>query len=122
MRRSRGRLVLTIVFALLAANALLQVLLALLGRSDDPAALTALQALVGGTGTAAAWGSWSGARWSPFAALAYGIATAALLGVLPALLDLSPDARPGIWTGAAIMLLFGILAARYLRRSTQPGS
>mgnify|MGYP003576425234 CR=1 FL=1 len=30
--------------------------LALLGHSDDPAALTGLQALVGAAGTAAAWG------------------------------------------------------------------
>jgi hypothetical protein len=117
MRRPPGRVVLAVVFALFALNALAQVALVPLGRTDDPAALTALQALIGAAGGAAAWGSWAGRRWAPVAAALYGLATAAMLAALGPLLGLDPDARGGLWGGAAGVLLFGLAAAWYLRRA-----
>ncbi|HEU4631573.1 MAG TPA: hypothetical protein VFS08_17595 [Gemmatimonadaceae bacterium] len=116
MRRSRGRVAFAVVFALLALNAGAQVVLALLHRSDDPSALTTLQALVSVTAAAAAWGSWTVARWAPGAALLYGLVTAAMLVSLEPMLDLPAEARVGLWTGGATVLLFGLWAAWYLRR------
>ena len=117
MRRSRGRIALAAVFALLALNAWAQVALVPLGRSHDPPALMALQALIGGAGAAAAWGSWTGARWAPAAAVGYGIVTAAMLVALTPILGLEADARGGLWVGAAAVLLFALGSAWYLRRT-----
>ena len=117
MRRSRGTVVLAIAFTLFALNALAQVALALVGRSDDPAALSLLQVAIGLTSLAAARGSWTGARWAPVAALIYGLSTATILAALGPLLDLSADARGGLWVGAGGVLAFGLGAAWYLRRA-----
>lgn len=117
MRRPGGRIALAVVFALLALNALAQVVLVPLGRSDDPAALTALQALIGAAGAVAAAGSWAGARWSPAAALAYGLLTAGMVLALGPLLELPAEARGGLWVGAAALLLLALWSAWYLRRS-----
>jgi hypothetical protein len=116
MRRSRGRIALAIVFALLALNAWAQVVLVPLGRVNDPPALVALQTLVGATGAAAAWGSWTGARWATAAALLYGVATAGLLAALTPILGLPADARGGLLRAAAGVLVFAAAAAWYLRR------
>lgn len=120
MRRSRGRTALAVVFALLALNAFAQVIFVPLGLTGDPPALTALQALVGTAGAAAAWGSWTGTRWAPWAALLYGLVTAGMLVALDPLLALGPEARRGLWVGAACVLVFGLWAAWYLRRSQGP--
>ena len=88
----------------------------LLGRSDDPPALVALQTLIGAAGTGAAWGSWAGARWAPLAALGHGLATGGMLAALPILLDLPPEGRVGVWMGAAAMVAFGLWSAWYLSR------
>ena len=117
MRRPRSLTVLAVVFAALAVNALAQAVLAAAGRSDDPAALTALQLLVGAAAAVAAWGSWSMRGWAPRAAIAYGAATAVLLLSLDPLLGLGPDARNGLWTGAVVFFLLGAVAAWYLRRA-----
>ena len=106
----------TVVFSALALNALVQVLLPMLGRSDDPPALTGLQTVIGIVGVAAAWSSWAGTRWAPASAALHGLATAGMLIALHPLLDLEPEARAGLWTGAAVMLAFGIWSAWYLRR------
>ena len=88
----------------------------LVGGSDDPPALLALQTLVGAVGTAAAVGSWRERRWAPIAALAHGATTAAMLLSLEPVLGLPREARGGLWTAAAFVLLFGTGAAWYLRR------
>jgi hypothetical protein len=119
MRRSRGRVVLTVTFGLFALNAWMQVVLVPLGHSGDPPALTLLQALVGTAAAFTAWGSWSGRRWAPWAALVYGFTTAGMLVALGPLLELPVDARRGIWWGALIVLLFAGFAAWYLRRTTR---
>ena len=114
--RSRGAIALAVVFVLLAGNAWAQVVLVPFGRTDDPPALTALQAIIGATGVGAAWGSWRLARWAPAAALLHALATAGMLLSLGPLLDLPADARGGIRWGAGGMLLLGACAAWYLRR------
>ena len=114
-----GRVALALLFAVLALNAWAQVALVPFGRSDDPAALVALQTLIGATGAAAAGGRWPAARWAPGAALAYGLVTAGMLAVLPSLLGLPVEARAGIWAGAASVLAFGVWAAWYLRRAVR---
>lgn len=115
--RSRAAAVLSVLFGILALNAWVQVVLALVDESRDPSSLAVLQFLVGAAAAAAAWGSWRGRRWAPLAAIAYGAVTAALLLSLDPLLDLGPDARGGLWTGAVFVLLFGVVAAWYLRRA-----
>jgi hypothetical protein len=122
MSRSRGSIILVIVFTLFGLNALVQAIRATIGGSDDPTALVILQTLVGTAGIAAAWGTWSGARWASAAAMSYGVITAAMLVSLGPLLDLATEEMRGIWTGAAAVLLFGLWAARYLRRSTGQSS
>ena len=117
MRRSWGRVALAVVFALLALNAWAEVALVLLGHSDEPVALTVLKTLGGLAAAAAAWGGWAGARWAPGAAAGYGLLTAGMLVALDPLLDLGPDARAGLWTGAAAVLGFALWAAWYLRRA-----
>lgn len=116
MARSRGRILLTVVFTLFGLNAWAQVINAAIGGGDDPMALIILQTLVGAAGIAAAWGSWRGARWAPAAALMYGAVTAAMLASLGPLLDLAQEEMRGIWVGAAAVLLFGVWAGWYLRR------
>lgn len=119
MARSRGRILLAVVFTVFGLNAWAQVFNAAIGGSDDPTALIILQTLVGTTGIAAAWGSWRGARWAPVAALMYGVVTAVMLASLGPLLDLAPEEVRGIWVGAAAVLLFGVWAGWYLRRREQ---
>src|SRR5687768_17180924 len=92
MRRSRATVVLAMAFTLFGLNALAEVVLALVGRSDDPAALSLLQAVIGLTSVAAARGSWTGARWAPVAAVLYGLSTATMLVALGPLLELPADA------------------------------
>ena len=118
MRRpSRRRMILAAIYALLALNAWAQVLLVPIGMSDGPHALTALQALIGACGAAAAWTTWRGSRRAPVAAMLHGAATATMLLTLEPMLDLGPEARGGLWTGAAATLAFASWAAWYLRRS-----
>lgn len=117
MARSRGSIILVVVFTLFGLNAWVQVINSIIGGSDDPMALVILQTLVGTAGIAAAWGSWSGARWAPVAAMSYGVVTAAMLASLGPLLDLTAEEMRGIWIGAAVVLLFGLWAGWYLRRS-----
>lgn len=115
--RATGRVVLAVLFALFGLNALAQVVLVLAGRSDDPAALSALQTLVGASGLAAALGSWRGDRWAPLAAVGYGVMTGTMVASLGPLLELDAEARPGLYVGGASVLGFGLFAAWYLRRS-----
>jgi hypothetical protein len=108
-------LVLCTIFGVLALIDWAQVLVALIGRSDEPSTLVALHFGTGAAAGTTCWGSWRGTRWTPIAAVAYGALTAALLLRLPALLSLPPDARAGIRAGAAAVLLFALLSAAYFR-------
>ena len=122
MARSRGSIILVVVFTLFGLNAWVQVINSIIGRNDDPTALVILQVLVGTAGIAAARGTWSRARWAPIAAVSYGVVTGAMLVSLGPLLDLDAEAVRGIWIGAAAVLLFGLWAGWYLRRqAASPG-
>lgn len=121
LRRHRGRVVVAGIFVLLAANALAQVALVPFGQVSDPPSLTMLQLLIGVVALAAAWGSWTGARWSPAAAALYGVATGGMLASLPWLLGLPAAARGGILAGAVGVLLVALALAWYLRRTLAPG-
>ena len=116
-RRSRGRTVLVVVFALLGLSAWWQVVGDVLDRSNEPPILTGWQVLVGAMALGAAWGSWRGARWAPVFALLYGAITGAMIASLPPILDLPAESRRGLWLGAAIVLAFGIWSAWWMRRS-----
>ena len=119
--RPRAVTVLTVVFALLALNAWSQVVLAAADRDGDPLVLMLLQTAVGAAAAATAWGSWKMRWWAPHAAIGYGVVTAAMLLALDPLLDLGPQARSGLWTGAVVVLLLGSIAAWYLRRALARG-
>lgn len=116
MTRSRGRSVLSVVFALLALNAGLQVILSAVGRSDDPPPLRMLQSLVTVVAAGAAIGGWKVARWAPAAALLHGALAAGMIVSLGPMLDLDAAERDGLWYGGAAILGFGLWAAWYFRR------
>ena len=121
-RRPIGRILLTIVFALLAIQAWVQVVLVPLSLTGDPMVLTLLQAVIGIAATAAAIGAWAGAWWSPWAALFYGLVTAVMLIALGPLLDLPAESRHGIRIGAVSAVLLGLAAGWYLGRAGRPTS
>jgi hypothetical protein len=116
VRRSFARTALAVIFVLLTLNAWAQAVLGQLGVSSDPSTLVALQVLVGAAAAAAAVGSWIGARWAPTAAVLYGVVTAGMIIALESILGLGRDARNGLLTGGAVVMLFGLGAAWYLRR------
>jgi hypothetical protein len=116
MHRTRALTVLAVLFGLFTLNAWTEALLSLFGRSDEPRSLTALQVAVGVAGAFATRGTWTGAHWAPVAVLAYGSITGAMLVALPLILGLEPEARRGIWAGAASAVLFSAGVAWYLRR------
>jgi hypothetical protein len=116
-RRSRARMVLAVVFVLLASSAWWQVVNDVTGANDSPRILTFLQAIVGAMAAAAAWGSWIGARWAPAFALLYGVIAGGMVASLGPMLDLPAESRSGLWFGAAMILAFGLLTAWWLQRS-----
>ena len=113
-RRSIGRILIAVIFALLAVNALMEAF-----GSDSPPALRALQALVGALAVATTWGAWSGARWSYAAATAYGFVAGGMIAALGPLLDMPVEERDGLWVGAAVILVFSLACAWFLRRMTR---
>ena len=115
MPRKPIGLVLGAIFGVLAFVAWTQVVPALLGRADKPPTLIALQFGIGAAAAATAWGSWRRARWAPVAAVAYGALSASLLLALPSILDLPVDARAGLRSGAAGVLVFALASAAYFR-------
>jgi hypothetical protein len=116
-RRPRGRVVLAVVFALLGLSAWWQVEQDVTGANDSPRILTLLQAIIGAVALAAAGGGWKGARWASAFALLYGVIAGGMVASLGPMLDLPAESRRGLWTGAAIVLLFGVWSAWWLRRS-----
>jgi len=115
-RRPVGQVLLAVLFALLGVNAIVQVVLHLVGRNDDPTELMFLQTLIGASGLLAARGAWTAARWSPVAALGYGAITGGMLFRLGPMLELGPEETRGIRFGALSVVLFALSAAWYLRR------
>ena len=114
-RRSIADIILTAVFLLISVNAWSQVVLVLIGHGRPPL-FTTLQILVGASASAAAWGSWVGARWASTAALLYGFCAAAMLWGLPLVLDPGTGARPDFSAGAVGVAIFAVASAWYLSR------
>ena len=113
-RRSIADIILTAAFLLISVNAWSQVVLVLLGHARPPL-FTTLQLLVGASASAAAWGSWVGARWASTAALLYGFCAASMLWGLPLVLESGP-VRPDFSAGAVGVAVFAIASAWYLSR------
>ena len=111
-----------VVFAILAASDLRELLVVIAGRSSDPAPLVVGHVASGITGVAAAVGLWRGASWASYATIAWGIATALLVATLQPILDLPLDARPGLWGAAAGIMVAALLVARYARGTMKPQS
>ena len=112
-RRPIGRIVIALLFALLSLNAAKEI------WSDGPPMLLALQAVVAALAAATAVGSWSGARWSYAAATAYGFVAAGMIVALGPMLEMPLEEREGLWIGAAMILVFLLACAWFLRRMTR---
>jgi hypothetical protein len=119
-RRSFGRAVVTLLFTALAVNAGNETLSMLRGESDGPTALLALQILCGVAAGVTAWGAWRAARWSPALAVIYGVIAAGMVVGLGPMLDMPVEERGGLWIGGAVILVFSLACAWYLRRVTRP--
>ena len=115
-RRPVGLVILAVLFAFVSLSDAVQVTHLLQGGDDDPLALSLLHLAGAIAAGAVAVGSWRRARWAPAAAIAWTVVTATLLVTLGPLLDLPPEARPGLWASAAAVALLGAAAAWYLRR------
>ena len=113
-RRTVGQIIVAALFALLAVNALQEVV-----WSDSPTVLRILQAIVGSTAAATAWGAWRGARWSPVLAALYGLIAGGMVVSLGPMLGMPVEERGGLWIGSGIILLVSLVCAWYLRRVTR---
>ena len=113
MTRRTVAKILSVAFALLAVNAWGQVLEAARGNSSDSSLLVAWQGAIGLAGALTAWGGWRGEPWTWKAAIGYGVLTGGMLTALPWMLDLTAEERPGIWIGAAVIMLVSLLCARF---------
>jgi len=125
MRRGHliGTRIVAVLFALLGLNAINELLDMISGSSDGPVTLAALQAVVGLTAIATAFGAWTGARWAPVIATVYGLIAGAMIVSLGPLLEMPAEERGGLLVGGAIVLGFALVCAGYLRwasRRVQP--
>lgn len=119
MKRGRvGLRLMAIFFALLALSAFREAFAAFLPSEDDPLALVILQVAVGTAAVVAAVGSWRGARWSPWAAVAYGVIAGGMIASLGWVLGLPAEDQPGLLVGGASALAISLACAWYLRRAT----
>ena len=109
-----GARIVAVLFALLGLNALYELLSMVRGTSDGPITLAALQAAVGLTAIATAFGAWTGAHWAAVLAVAYGVIAAAMVVALGPLLDMPVEERGGLLVGGAIVLAFALACAGYL--------
>jgi len=116
-RRSIGRIIVAVLFALLTVNALKETF-----WSDSPPSLRALQAIVGVLAAATTWGAWSGARWSATLAVIYGLVAGGMVVSLGPMLDMPVEERGGLWVGGAVILVFSLACAWFLRRATRVSS
>lgn len=114
--RKWGRIVLGLLFAALALNALNEVVQGATGVTRDPQTLTVLQMLAGITAAVASVGAWRLPAWAPAAAMAYGVVGGVMVALLPMLLALEPEASSGIWVGAVLVLALGLASGWYLKR------
>ena len=113
-RRTVGQIIVAVLFALLAANAFKETF-----WSDSPPMLRIWQGIACAFAAATAWGAWSGARSSAALAALYGLIAGGMVVSLGPMLDMPVEERGGLWIGGAIVLVFGLFSAWYLRRVTR---
>lgn len=118
-RRVLGARILAVVFALLALSAAMEAVRGALQPHDEPPPLSVMQAIVATLAALSAVGAWRLTRWGAWTALAYGLVAGGMIASLGRLLDLDAEARRGLWTGAAAVILFGVWAWWYLRRAVR---
>jgi hypothetical protein len=108
--RSTGALwlarILSVLFALLAAADVIQLIQAALGEHPDPFVLLLVHALTGVLAAVAAVGLWLGRSWAPAVVLGWGGVMAAMLVAMGPLLDEPRETWPGLWLAAAIVAVF----------------
>jgi len=120
MHRRTGTVLLGGIFALLSLADAWQLAEAARGRHPDPASLLVMHGVTGALAAAAAIGSWRARQWAAFAALGWGVATAAMLVALGPVLATPPAERPQLWASAATVVVAAGVAAWYLRRWLPP--
>lgn len=115
-RSSVGRILATLLFAVLCLNAWIQTVMRLFGGNDDPAALVSWQLLSGTAAFIAALGAWRLRSWAPAAAVAYALITGTMIIALGPILDLEESERGGLIFGATAVFITCGAVAWYLRR------
>jgi hypothetical protein len=113
-RPTFGRISVAVLFTLLAVNAFKEVV-----WSDSPPTLRIWQAAGCAAAVATAWGAWTGARWSAALATLYGLIAGAMVVSLGPMLDMPVEERGGLWAGGAVILVFSLACAWFLRRATR---
>ncbi|HEX5830017.1 MAG TPA: hypothetical protein VFY16_03480 [Gemmatimonadaceae bacterium] len=121
MRRSTGVVLLALLFALAAALDAWQLFVGFMGSADEHPAIAVFRLLSVVTAVAAAVGTWRLSRWAPAAAMVWTAVRVCFIIALGPLLALDPTARIGLWIAAAGVLVFGVLATRYVRRARAIG-
>lgn len=117
-RRPIARTLLAALFLISATNQIVQIPGEFFGVRGVRA-LGAFHLCAGITGLATAWGAWRATRWAWAAALAWGVATGALILSLEPLLDLSPADAAGFPAAVAIVGVIAAAAAWYLWRAAR---
>lgn len=120
MPRRAGTIALEALFALLSLADVWQLADAARGRHPDPPGLLVMHGVTAVLAGAAAIGCWRARRWAAFAALGWGVATAAMLLALGPVLDTPPTERRQLWVSAAVVVVAAGAAAWYLRRQLAP--
>jgi hypothetical protein len=118
--RRVGSIVLTVVFVLLGAQALIEAA-PTLGRGSSPVVLGVLQSLVALSAFAAGYGAWHRSPWGPWAAVSYGAITGTMVVLLGRLLDLPSEAHRGLLVSGVLIFAVGLGLGWYLhvlRRSS----
>ena len=105
----------SVILALAALNAGAQAVLPLFGMSNDPRLLMLMQVVCALAGGAAAVGAWHGRSWAPWMTVVYGAVTAGMIVSLGPMLSLDDDARKGLLSGGAVVLVFCAAMAWGLR-------
>jgi hypothetical protein len=119
MRPPVSRIAVAALFAISAANQLVQVP-GEFGGDEALPMLGLLHLAAGAPGLATAWGAWFARRWAWMAALAWGIGTAALILSLEGVLGLSAQDAEGMRPAAAVVAVLAGAAAWYLWRAARP--
>lgn len=112
-----GRFVLVIMFSLISINALREAYLQATTSGQRWWTMLLLQLISGLLALGSVVALLRRARWTKAIIGAWGVFCAAFVASLGALLDLPADARPGLWIGAAVVLVMAGVSVLYLVRA-----